>query len=113
MGKRQVSASNVKFLLRIRYDDNGVMVGFHGGGKSSRGLSKMNLTKLYRHALILGEEDPETVKKYTYHGGKRGNITFHKNFGGTSDKDVALGSKHAVGGIISEYTDATRCAGVN
>ena len=38
-----------------------------------------------------------------------GNITFQKNFGGASNKDVAIGSKHAGGGIISEYTDATRC----
>ena len=100
---------DVKFLLRIRFDDNGIMVGFYSGGESHRGLSKLNLTKLYRHALILGGEDPVNAKKYSYHGGKRGNITFQKSFGGVSDKNVALGSKHAIAGIISEYTDASRC----
>ena len=48
----------VKLLLRIKYDDSGTMVGFYSGGASRRGLSKKNLTKLYRHALILGGEDP-------------------------------------------------------
>ena len=37
---------DVKFLLRIRYDDNGVMVRFYSGGKSHRGLSEKNMTKL-------------------------------------------------------------------
>ena len=85
------------------------MVGFYSGGKSRRGLSLKNMTKMYRHALILGGEDPEKAKKYSYHGGKRGNITYQKSFGGVSDKRVALGSKHAVGNIIGEYTDANRC----
>ena len=26
-----------------------------------------------------------------------------------SHKDVAIGSKHAIGGIIDEYTDANKC----
>ena len=92
----------------MKYDNSGTMVGFYSGGKSRRGLSLKNLTKLYRHALILGEEDLETANKFTYHGGKRGSITFQKSFGGVSNKDVAVGSKHSVGNIIDEYTNANR-----
>ena len=68
-----------------------------------------NMTKLYRHALILGGEDPETVKNFTYHGGKRGSISYQKSFGGVRSVDVAVGSKHAVGNMIDEYTNANRC----
>ena len=96
-------------LLRIKYDNSGTMVGFYSGGNSRRGLSKRNLTKLYRHALILGGEDPESVNKFTYHGGKRGFISYQKSFGGVSHKDVAIGSKHAIGSIIDEYTNANKC----
>ena len=92
----------MKFLLRIRYDDNGIMVGFYGGGTSHRGLGRLNLTKLYRHALVLGGEDPVNAQKYSYHGGKRGKVTFQKSFGGVSNKKIALGSKHTVRGIINE-----------
>ena len=99
----------MKLLLRIKYDNSGNMVGFYAGGDSHRGLSLKNITQLYRHALVLGGETPESAKKFTYHGGKRGCINFQKSFGGVSNKDVALGSKHAVGGIINEYTDANRC----
>ena len=63
------------------------------------------------HALIVGGENPEEAKKYTFHGGKRANISFQKSFGAATDKEVALGSKHAVKGkgMISEYTDANKC----
>ena len=93
----------------MRYDHNGTMEGFYTGGISHHGMSKKNITKLYRHALVLGGEDPVKAKKFTYHGTKRAGITFQKAFGGVSDRNVALGSKHAVGGIVSEYTDANKC----
>ena len=101
--------NDVKLLLRMKYNNSGTMVGFYSGGKSHRGLSAKNMTMLYRHALVLGGETPENAKKFTYHGGKRGCISFQKSFGGISDKNVAVGSKHSVGGIIKEYTDANRC----
>ena len=87
----------VKLLLRMKFDNSGTMVRFYSGGKSRRGISMKNMTKLYRHALILGGEDPETVKNFTYHGGKRGSISYQKSFVGVRNVDVAVGSKHAVG----------------
>ena len=89
--------------------DSGTMVGFYSGGKSHRGLSLKNMTKLYRHALVLGGEDPKIVHKFSYHGGKRGGISFQKSFGGMLSKEVALGSKHCLGDITDEYTDANKC----
>ena len=53
----------------MKYDNSGIIIGFYDGGPSHRGLSKANLTKLYRHALILGCENPEESRKYTFHGG--------------------------------------------
>ena len=67
---------DMKFLLRIKYNDNGIMVGFYGGGESRLGLSKLNLTKLYRHAMLPGGEDPVNAKKYKFHGGKRVMLRF-------------------------------------
>ena len=93
----------------MKFDNSGKMVGFYAGGKTHRGLSLRNMTKLYRHALVLGGEDPKNVNKYSYHGGKRGGISFQKSFGGMSSKEVALGSKHSLGDITDEYTDANRC----
>ena len=58
---------DVKLLLRMKYDNSGTMVGFYNGGKTCRGLSLRNMTKLYRHALVIGGEDPEEAKKYSYH----------------------------------------------
>ena len=69
----------VKLLLRMKFGNSGTMVGFYSGGKSRRGISLKNMTKLYRHALILGGENPEAAKKFTYHRGKRGSITFQKS----------------------------------
>ena len=34
---------------------------------------------------------------------------FRRVLGGKTNKNVALGSKHALGGIIDEYTDANKC----
>jgi len=93
----------------MKFNNSGTMVGFYSGGKSHRGLSLRNMTKLYRHALVLGGEDPKNVHKFSYHGGKRGGISFQKSFGGMLSKEVALGSKHCLGDITDEYTDANKC----
>ena len=98
----------MKILLRPKYDDNGNMVGFHAGGPNARGISKKNLNKFYKRALILGGLSLESAKKYSYHGGKRAGVTFQKSFGNTSDSAVAVGTKHRSKGIIAEYTDATK-----
>ena len=73
--------AEVRLILRMKFDNSGTMVGFYSGGKTHRGMSLKNITKMYRHALILGGEDPKKVNKYTYHGGKRGGISFQKSFG--------------------------------
>ena len=93
----------------MKFDNSGTMVGFYSGGKSHLGLSLKNMKKLYRHALVLGGEDLKTVHKFSYHGGERGGISFQKSFGGMLSKEVALGSKHCLGDITDEYTDANKC----
>ena len=85
------------------------MVGFYSGGKSHHGPSLKNMTKLYRHALVLGGEDPRNMHKYSYHGGKRVGISFQKSFGVILSKEVALGSKHSLDNIVDGYTDASKC----
>ena len=100
---------DVKLLLRMEFDNSGMMFGFHAGGKTHRGLSLRNMTKLYRHALVLGGEDPKNLNKYSYHGCARGGISIQKSIGGMFSREVALGSKHSLGDITDEYTDPNRC----
>ena len=57
---------------------------------------------------MLGGMSKKDCKKYTFHGARRAHVTFAKNFGGVSDGDVALGTKHAQGGKVAHYNDASR-----
>ena len=100
--------SGVKLILRVKYDDQGNVIGFYSGGKSQRGMSLKNIQQFYRKALILGGMDEEESKRYTFHGAKRAHVPFAKNFGGASDGDVVLGTKHARGGAVPHYNDASR-----
>ena len=94
----------------MKFDNSGTMVGFYSGGKSQRGLSLKNMTKFYRHALVVGGEDPRNLHSIaTYHGDKCGGISFQKSFDGMLSKEVALGSQHFLGDITDEYTDANKC----
>ena len=98
----------VKLLLRIKYSNQGEAVGFYAGGASHRGMSLKNIQKFYRKALILGGMTEEESKKYSFHGAKRAHVTFAKLLGEASDGDVVLGTKHAHGGTVSHYNDASR-----
>ena len=57
---------------------------------------------------MLGEMSEKESQKYTFHGARRAHVTFAKNFGEASDGDVALGTKHAKGGTVPHYNDASR-----
>ena len=92
----------------MKYDAQGNVIGLYSGGKSQRGMSLKNIQQFYRKALILGGMDEEESKRYTFHGAKRAHVTFAKNFGGASDSDVVLGTKHARGGTVPHYNDASR-----
>ena len=92
----------------MKYDSKGKVIGFYSGGASHRGMSLKNIQGFYRKALRLGGMSEEESKKYTFHGAKRAHVTFAKNFGEASDGDVVLGTKHAHGGTVSHYNDASR-----
>ena len=100
--------SKVKLLLRLKYNSQGQAIGFHPGGASHRGMSLKNIQKLYRKALMLGGMSEREAKTYSFHGARRAHVTFAKNFGEASDGDVVLGTKHAHGGTVSHYNDASR-----
>ena len=100
--------SNVKLMLRMKWDDNGIACGFYAGGPSCRGMSLANINKFYQKALQLGGMNKDESKKYSFHGAKRAHVTFAKNYGGASDGDVVLGTKHAHGGTVKHYNDASR-----
>ena len=100
--------SNVKLILRIKYNKEGQAIGFYAGGDSHRGMSFKNIQIFYRKALILGGMSMKESEKYTFHGARRAHVTFAKNFGGASDGDVVLGSKHANPGKVPHYNDASR-----
>ena len=71
-------------------------------------MSKANITKFYRKALILGGMSIGESKKYSFHGARRAHVTFAKNYGQASDGTVALGTKHAQAGNVPHYNDASR-----
>ena len=100
--------SKVKLLLRIKYNAAGQAVGFHAGGASHRGMSLRNIQKFYRKALVLGGMTEIESMKFSFHGARRAHVTFAKNFGGASDGEVVLGTKHAHGGTVPHYNDASR-----
>ena len=71
-------------------------------------MSLKNINKFYHKALQLGGMKKDECKKYSFHGAKRAHVTFAKNYGGASDGDVVLGTKHAHGGTVKHYNDASR-----
>ena len=92
----------------MKYDNQGNVIGFYSGGLSRRGMSLKNIQKFYRKALCLGGMSEHDAKKYSFHGAKRAHVTFAKNYGLASDGDVVLGTKHAHGGTVAHYNDASR-----
>ena len=84
------------------------MISFYSGGRCRRGMSLKNIQIFYRKALCLGGMSEHDAKKYCFHGAKRAHVTFAKNYGLASDGDVVLGTKHAHGGTVAHYNDASR-----
>ena len=98
----------MKLILRVKYNSQGEVIGFYSGGRTHRGMSLKNIQTFYRKALRLGGMSEQESMKYSFHGAKRAHVTFAKNYGGTRDGDVVLGTKHAHGGTVTHYNDASR-----